>query len=91
MYVCRLKHPDVFDLIQRHNLWHALLNNLMNLLELDVEVSAYNNILSCVDEISTFMYARCYALVKLMMFISVLYMFIENREDSCQQKRNHLG
>ena len=49
MCVClcgdRLKHPDVFDLIQRHNLWHALLNNLMNLLELDVEVCAYNNVL----------------------------------------------
>ena len=43
LYRYRLKHPDVFDLIQRHNLWHALLNNLMNLLELDVEVCAYNN------------------------------------------------
>ena len=69
IYVCRLKHPDVFNLIQRHNLWHALLNNLMNLLELDVEVCVYNNFLSCVD---AFPYTSCYTLVKLMMFISVL-------------------
>ena len=57
IHVCgyRLKHPDVFSLIQTRNLWHALLNNLMNLLELDVEVCVCDNCLACVDGISTLM------------------------------------
>ena len=51
----RLKHPDVFSLIQTRNLWHALLNNLMNLLELDVEVCVCDNCLACIDGISKLM------------------------------------